>query len=157
YRLAQSDVLQFLQNHFPGQVTINMSVTSQQVFLSTAYTGQLQSVAQMISYPVLRITTNSPVAKQDIAIIQVQLHDAPYLKLASASALNAGDTITAITYPGDADLSNFAALLTPTQSNVNTLNSLLNVSVNTGQITGQKTLQDGTPIYEAGGGIASPG
>jgi hypothetical protein len=105
----------------------------------------------------LRIATYSPVDKQDIAIIQVQLHDAPYLTLASANALNAGDTITAIAYPADADLSSFAALLTPTQSNVNTLNSLLDVSVNTGQITGQKTLQDGTPIYEAGGGIASPG
>lgn len=152
-------VLQYFQAN-PNQVKIDIRVQSQQVFLSTAYIGQVQNIAQVISYPVTRIVVSSPVDKQDTAILQVQAHDVPYLQLAPTSSIKVSDTVTAIAYPSDADVvanGNFTSLLNPSQSDANSINSLLGVSVDTGQITAKKTLPDGTPVYDVGGTIASPG
>jgi len=157
--VSQDAVTQFLQQH-ANSVEIPMQVQSQQVFLSTAYTGQLQDTAQVISYQVVRTVVNSPVDKQDVAIIKVEAQDMPYLSLATASTVNIGDAVTAIAYPADADVvlngGDFTSLTNPTQSDINTINSLLAVSVDAGQITAQKSLSDGTPIYETSG-IGSQG
>jgi S1-C subfamily serine protease len=154
FGVSQSTVMQFLQQHIDS-IEIPMQVQSQQVFLSTAYTGQLQNTAQVTSYQVVRIVVNSPVNKQDVAIIKVEAQDMPYLQLATTSSVNVGDAVTAIAYPADADAvlngGDFTSLLNPTQSDINTINSLLTASVNNGAVTAQKNLSDGTPIYETSG------
>ena len=152
-------ILQFLQNN-PNSITINMQVTAQKVFLSTAYTGDLQSTADVVSYDVTRTVINSPVTQDDTAIIKVEATDMPYLNLAPPNSISVGDQVTAIAYPADADNvlggTDFSALLTPSQSEATTLTSLLDASVNTGQVTAKKNLANGTPVYEAGS-ISSQG
>lgn len=162
YNMTPDSALQILQNQYnQGNVGINIQVQSQKVFLSTTYTGQLQNTAQMISYPLTRVVASSAVDKQDTAIIQIEAHDMPFLNLASNSTINVGDTVTAIGYPADADCvvnnCDFTALLTPGQSDATTLSSLLDLSASSGQITSQKTQQDGTPVSIVGGEIASAG
>ncbi len=139
-----------------GKVAVPTQVTSQRVFLSTSYTGQLQNSAQVQGFDVTRIVANSPVDKQDTAIIKVEATDMPFLKLATASSIKVQDTVTAVAYPGDADTGDFTSLFSPTSTNVNTVNSLLSVSVNSGQVTVQKTFADGTLVYETSG-ISSAG
>jgi S1-C subfamily serine protease len=142
----------FLQLVNENLIRIPTQVMSQKVFLSTAYTGTLTNPAGVTSYDITRIVANSPVDKQDVAIIKVEAHDMPYLQLAPANSVHVQDTITAVAYPADADTGDFTALLSPTSGgNVNNANSLLTASVNTGQVTGQKTFSDGTPVYETSG------
>ncbi|MGH2502093.1 MAG: trypsin-like peptidase domain-containing protein, partial [Ktedonobacterales bacterium] len=102
----------------------------------------------------------------DTAIVRIDTSgitpapDFPYLTLAS-SPVNALDNVTAIAFPADADLalnnSDFTALANVSSSDVNTINSLLSPSVNTGSITKANEIRpDGTLVYEASS-IASNG
>lgn len=154
-----ASVYKFLQNH-PDKVEIQTTIPFEKVFLSTNYTGTLQSASDIISYDVTNVAAHSPVMEQDTAIIKVNAQDVPYLAIAPANSVNVGDTITAIAFPGDADLAlnnaDFTALVDPTQSDLNTLNSLLGASVNTGQVTAKKVRSDGTGVYESNG-ISSQG
>ncbi|WIG59591.1 MAG: hypothetical protein OJF49_002338 [Ktedonobacterales bacterium] len=150
YNVSQDTATTFIQDH-ANQIQLNIQVTGQKAFLSTAYTGQLQNSAQVTGYAVTRIVANSPVDKQDTAIVKVEATNMPYLTLAPASAVHVQDSVTAVAYPGDADTGDFTSLFNPTQSDVNTINSLLSVSVNTGAVTSQKTLSDGTQVYETNG------
>jgi S1-C subfamily serine protease len=153
FNFTQSDAQQFLLNKADaGLIQIPTQIVSQKVFLSTAYTGTLTNPAGVTSYPITRIVANSPVDKQDVAIVKVEAKDMPYLQLAPANSVHLQDTITAVAYPADADTGDFTALLSPTSGgNVNTANSLLTASVNTAQVTSQKTFADGTPVYETSG------
>lgn len=158
--LQTSDVDAFFQQH-ANSLEIVVRQKSQQVFLSTAYTGKLQNPSQVVSYAVTRIVASSPVDKQDTAVIKIEASDMPYLSLAPTSAVSAGDSVTSVGFPGDADevlatSGDFTALLNPGQSDVNTISSLLTASVQTGQVTAQKTLADGTSVYETDG-IANHG
>ena len=148
-------ILQFLQNH-PNQVAIQFSVPFQKVFLSTDYTGALTSTGEVMTYNVSNVVAHSPVAKQDTAIIKVDLSgtsDVPFLNVAAPNSINVGDSVTAIAYPADADLAlnsaDFTALIDPSQSDANTINSLLGPSVNTGQVTKKDVRSDGTDVFEA--------
>ena len=142
----------FLQLVNENLISIPTKVVSQKVFLSTAYTGSLTNPAGVTSYDITRIVANSPVDKQDVAVVKVEAKDMPYLQLAPANSVKVQDTITAVAYPADADTGDFTALLSPSSGgNVNTANSLLTASVNTAQVTGQKTFSDGTPVYETSG------
>lgn len=152
-------VYKFLQSH-PNQVDIQTTTPFEKVFLSTNYTGNLQTASDIISYDVTSVAAQSPVTQQDTAIIKVNAQDVPYLAVAPPNSVNVGDTVTAIAFPGDADLAlnnaDFTALVDPTQSDSNTLNSLLGSSVNTGQVTAKKVRSDGTGVYESNG-ISSQG
>ena len=150
---SQSDAQAiFLELVNQNLISIPTKVVSQKVFLSTAYTGSLTNPAGVTSYDITRIVANSPVDKQDVAVVKVEAKDMPYLQLAPANSVKVQDTITAVAYPADADTGDFTALLSPTSGgNVNTANSLLTASVNTGQVTGQKAFPDGTPVYETSG------
>ena len=142
----------FLQLVNENLISIPTKVVSQKVFLSTAYTGSLTNPAGVTSFDITRIVANSPVDKQDVAVVKVEAKDMPYLQLAPANSVKVQDTITAVAYPADADTGDFTALLSPSSGgNVNTANSLLTASVNTAQVTGQKTFSDGTPVYETSG------
>ena len=143
------------QNRF----SIPTELISQRVFFATTYTGPLQNVSRIMSFGVERIVVSSPhdtfmystfpaMLKEDVAIIKIGAHDLPYLTLASASTIQVQDSVTAVAFPGDADLSNFTELLTPVRSDVNTLNGLLTPTVETGQITAEKTFKNGTLYYE---------
>ncbi|HET8907398.1 MAG TPA: trypsin-like peptidase domain-containing protein, partial [Ktedonobacterales bacterium] len=103
----------FLQLVNQNLIKIPTQVTSQKVFLSTAYTGTLNNPAQVTSYDITRIVANSPVDKQDVAIVKVEAHDMPYLQMAPANSVHVQDTITAVAYPADADTGDFTALLSP--------------------------------------------
>lgn len=137
-------------------LTVQHQIESQNVFLSTAFTGTLQNTAQVTHYAITRIVANSTPDKQDTAIVKVEAHDLPYLTLAPASTIHLQDAVTAVAFPADADLGDFSVLLNPNQSDINTINGLLSSSVNSGQLTAQKTLSDGTLVYETSG-IASQG
>ncbi len=132
-----------------NKLSVPTQVTTQKVFLSTAYTGQLQNSAQVTSYAITRVVTSSPVDKQDTAIVKVEAKDVPFLLLAPGSSVHVQDTVTAVAYPADADTGDFTALLNPTQSDVNTINGLLSPAVNSGQVSGKKTFSDGTLVYQA--------
>ena len=153
FNFTQSDAQQFLLNKADaGLIQIPTQIVSQKVFLSTAYTGTLTNPAGVTSYSITHIVANSAVDKQDVAIVKVEAKDMPYLQLAPANSVHLQDTITAVAYPADADTGDFTALLSPTSGgNVNTANSLLTASVNTAQVTSQKTFADGTPVYETSG------
>ncbi|MGZ3638049.1 MAG: trypsin-like peptidase domain-containing protein [Ktedonobacterales bacterium] len=152
-------VYTFLQNH-PDQVEIQTTIPFQKVFLSTNYTGDLQSAGDIVSFDVTSVAAHSPVTEQDTAIIKVDAQDMPYLIVAPPNSVSVGDTVTAIAFPADADLAlnnaDFTALVDPAQSDLNTLNSLLGASVNTGQVTAKKVRSDGTGVYESNG-ISSQG
>jgi S1-C subfamily serine protease len=134
-----------------SSISVDYKVDSQKAFLSTAYTGQLQNSAQVTGYAITRIVVNSTPDKQDTAIVKVEATDLPFLTLAPANSIHVQDTVTAVAYPADADTGDFTDLINPTQSDVNTINGLLSPSVNSGQITAQKTLSDGTLVYETDG------
>lgn len=145
------------------QYASNMSVSAQvsktMVYLSTSYIGQLQNTAQVVSYQATRIVANSTPDKQDVAIIKIEANDLPFITLNTTSTPNIQDQVTAIAFPGDADYAtsgSFIDLLTPANSDVNTLSGLLSPSVNSGQISSEKTQSDGTLIYEVTG-ISAPG
>src|SRR5579885_340644 len=152
-------ILSVLLNNL-NRVIINMQLVLQKVFLSSAYTVQLFSTGDVQSFDVTRIVTNSAVNQDDTAIIKVEANDMPYLPIAPPNSINVGDQVTAIAYPADADNAlrgaDFTVLADPSQSDANTLNSLLGASVNTGQVTAKKNLANGTPVYEAGS-ISSQG
>jgi len=138
-----------------NQLSFPYKVTKQQVFLSTSYTGPLRNVAQLTSYDVTRIVVNSPPEKQDVAIIKVEADDLPYLALASASSIQVQDSVTAITFPVDTETSSFVDLMDPTHSTPNVLTGLLTPSVETGQVTAEKTQSDGTLVYVTTGFVSS--
>lgn len=142
-----------------NQFSIPTELISQRVFFATTYTGPLQNVSRIMSFGVERFVVSSPhdtfmystfpaMVKEDVAIIKIGAHDLPYLTLASASTIQVQDSVTAVAFPGDADLSDFTELLTPVRSDVNTLNGLLTPTVETGQITAEKTFKNGTLYYE---------
>lgn len=162
---SQSSSLTYLQGH-ASKVSITFQVVFQKAFLSTAYTGLASDTAHIYAFPIASVLASSPVSQQDTAIVQIDTSgispapDFPFLTL-SASPVNALDTVTAIAFPADADLAlntaDFTALANPQASDVNTLNSLLGPSVNSGQITKvNEVRKDGTQVYEAGS-IASNG
>jgi len=165
YNVTEAQALSYLQNN-PSKVTINFQVTFQSAFLSTAYTGNLPDTKHVYYFPITSIVASSPVNKQDTAIVRIDTShispapDFPYLTLAS-SPVNALDNVTAIAFPADADLalnnSDFTTLANVSSSDVNTINSLLSPSVNTGTITKPNEIRpDGTQVYEASS-IASNG
>ena len=158
YNVTADQALHYLQNH-PSSVTINFQVVFQKAFLSTAYTGNLSSVDRVYAFAITSVAASSPVDKQDTAIVRIDTSgitpaaDFPYLRLTSAP-VNPLDNVTAIAYPADADLAlnnaDFTSLADVRSSNVNTINSLLSPSVNTGSITKANEIRpDGTPVYEA--------
>src|SRR5579863_1118235 len=154
YGYTADSWLQYFENH-ADSIQLNLQTTAGYAYLSTAYTGQLQNTAQVTSFQLQRVVASSPIQKQDVSIFKVEANDMPYLTLASAASVNVGDAATAITFPADADYAvvggDAAALLNPSQSDVNTINSLLTPSVQTGQVTATKTQPDGTPVYETSG------
>lgn len=144
---------------YANSVSIQIQKIKTLIYLSTSYTGQLQNVAQITSYTATRIVANSTPDKQDVAVLKIEATDLPFMPVLPTASVNIQDTVTAIAFPGDADYvlnGSFITLLNPLQSDVNTVNSLLSPSVNTGQITAQKTQSDGTLIYEVNG-ISSQG
>ncbi len=147
---ATKEFVQFL--NAGGKIDVPYQVAGQKVFLSTAYTGPVQNVAQVNGYDVTRNTDlpHSTPDKQDVAIVKVEAHDMPFLTLASASSIQVQDSVTAIAFPGDADVDpDFEWLLAPTQSNSKSLNDLLTPSIENGQVTAAgKQLGDGTSVYE---------
>ena len=153
---SANDANQWAQNQLNGN-TLTIQCTNNhytKVFPSVAYTGQLQSAGGVVSFQMSQVVASSPTDKQDTAIIKIDVpHDMPYLTLAPASQISVGETATGLAFPGDADQSDFSVLLNPTGANadVNTLNSLLSPSTDTGQITNQQTLSDGTLVYETSG------
>lgn len=157
YGFASASSAQTIAQNQLNAGTVSLSCQNtpySDVFNSSAYAGPLQSTGALVSYKVAQIVQSSPPGQQDVAIIKVDVpHDMPYLTLAKASDVQTGQSVTAIAYPGDADQSDFSVLLNPSQSNtdVNTLNSLLSPSIDTGQITAQQTLSNGTLTYETSG------
>ena len=158
YNVTADQALQYLQGH-PSSVTIDFQVVFQKAYLSTAYTGNLPSVSHVYAFAITSIAASSPVDKQDTAIVRINTSgitpaaDFPYLRLTSAP-VNALDNVTAIAFPADADLAlnnaDFTSLANVRSSDVNTINSLLSPSVNTGTITKANEIRpDGTPVYEA--------
>lgn len=163
--VTADQALQYLQNN-PSKVTITFTVVFQKAFLSTAYTGPLPDTQHVYAFPIASIVTSSAVDKQDTAIVQIDTRginpgpDFPYLWL-SNRPVSALDNVTAIAFPADADLAlnnaDFTSLANVSGSDVNTINSLLSPSVNTGTITKANEIRpDGTPVYEASS-IASNG
>lgn len=163
--VTSDQALQYLQNN-PSKVTITFTVAFQKAFLSTAYTGNLPDTQHVYAFPIATIVTSSAVDKQDTAIVQIDTRgikpgpDFPYLTL-SNRPVSALDNVTAIAFPSDADLAlnnaDFTSLANVSGSDVNTINSLLSPSVNTGTITKANEIRpDGTPVYEASS-IASTG
>lgn len=163
--VTADQALQYLQNN-PSKVTITFTVAFQKAFLSTAYTGNLPDTQHVYAFPIATIVTSSAVDKQDTAIVQIDTRgikpgpDFPFLSL-SNRPVSALDNVTAIAFPSDADLAlnnaDFTSLANVSGSDVNTINSLLSPSVNTGTITKANEIRpDGTPVYEASS-IASNG
>lgn len=165
YNVTSDQALTYLQAH-PSKVAITFQVAFQKAFLSTAYTGNLPATNHLYAFDVSSIAASSPVDKQDTAIVRIDTSgispapDFPYLQL-SSDPVNLLDSVTAIAFPADADLAlntaDFTALANPGASDINTINSLLSPSVNTGTITKSNEIRpDGTPVYEASS-IASNG
>ncbi len=165
YSVTSDQALQYLQSH-PSHVAITFKVVFQKAFLSTAYTGNLPDTRHVYAFAITSTIASSPVDKQDTAIVRIDTSgispapDFPYLTLASAP-VNALDNVTAIAFPADADLAlnsaDFTSLADVGSSDVNTINSLLSPSVNTGTITKANEIRsDGTLVYEASS-IASNG
>ncbi len=144
---------------YASDMVVTAQVSKTMVYMSTSYIGQLQNTAQVVSYQATRIVANSTPDKQDVAIIKIEASDLPFITLNTTSTPNIQDQVTAIAFPGDADYAtsgSFIDLLTPANSDVNTLSGLLSPSVNSGQISSEKTQSDGTLIYEVTG-ISAPG
>ncbi|HEY7850136.1 MAG TPA: trypsin-like peptidase domain-containing protein, partial [Ktedonobacterales bacterium] len=165
YNVTADQALQYLQAH-PSHVAITFKVIFQKAFLSTAYTGNLPDTKHVYAFAITSTVASSPVGKQDTAIVRIDTSgispapDFPYLSL-SNRPVNALDNVTAIAFPADADLAlnnaDFTSLADVGSSDVNTINSLLSPSVNTGTITKANEIRpDGTPVYEASS-IASNG
>ena len=165
YNATSAQALQYLTDH-PSQVHITFNTEFQKAFLSTAYTGALPDTKHVYAFALAETVVSSPVNAQDIAIVRIDTGgispapDFPYLTL-SDRPVNPLDNVTAIAFPADADLalntSDFTALADVGSSDVNTINSLLSPSVNTGTITKANEVRtDGTLVYEASS-IASNG
>ncbi|HEX8730509.1 MAG TPA: trypsin-like peptidase domain-containing protein [Ktedonobacterales bacterium] len=165
FNTTAGQALTYLQNN-PAKVSITFQVVFQKAFLSTAYTGNLPDTRHIYAFPITSTLASSQVSKQDTAIVKIDTSgikpapDFPYLTLAN-SPVSALDPVTAIAFPADADLAlnntDFTALANPGSSDVNTINSLLSPSVNSGAITKANEVRpDGTLVYEANS-IASNG
>lgn len=166
YSVTADQAQQYFTSH-PTKVAIDFKVTFQSAFLSTAYTDNLPETGHIYAFAIKSIAANSSVDKQDTAIARIDTTgispapDFPYLTL-SSGPVNALDTVTAIAFPADADLAlnnnaDFTALAAASSSDVNTINSLLSSSVNSGTITKANEIRsDGTLVYEASS-IASNG
>ncbi|HET9111216.1 MAG TPA: trypsin-like peptidase domain-containing protein [Ktedonobacterales bacterium] len=165
YNVTSDQALHYLTSH-PSKVRITFNTVFQKAFLSTAYTGNLPDTKHVYAFALAETVASSPVDAQDTAIVRIDTGgispapDFPYLTL-SERQVNPLDNVTAIAFPADADLalnkSDFTALADVTSSDVNTINSLLSVSVNTGAITKANEVRgDGTLVYEASS-IASNG
>ncbi len=165
YNVTADQALQYLTSH-PSKVQITFNTVFQKAFLSTAYTGALPDTKHVYAFAIASTVASSPVDAQDTAIVRIDTGgispapDFPYLTLSERS-VNPLDNVTAIAFPADADLalnnSDFTALADVGSSDVNTINSLLSPSVNTGAITkANEVRKDGTLVYEASS-IASNG
>jgi S1-C subfamily serine protease len=146
--LTKTNVQEFF-DQFRSSIHVVISVRGQWAFLSTSYTGIMQNISQVAKYSVTRIAANS--TQQDVAIIKIELGEAtsaPYLTFAPGNSIRVQDDVTAIAFPGDADTADFSQLISSTSKDINNINSLLSPSVNSGHISGQKTLEDGTQVYE---------
>ncbi len=165
YNATSDQALTYFQNH-PSHVSIDFKLAFQKAFLSTAYTDNLPDTSHLYAFAITSIAASSPVDKQDTAIVRIDTSgikpapDFPYLTLAD-SQVNALDNVTAIAFPADADLAinnvDFTALVDASSNDINTINSLLSPSVNSGAITKANEIRpDGTPVYEASS-IASNG
>lgn len=165
YNVTADQALQYLTSH-PSKTHITFNTEFQKAFLSTAYTGNLPDTKHVYAFALADTVASSPVGAQDTAIVQIDTAgispapDFPYLWL-SNRPVNALDNVTAIAFPADADFAlnnaDFTSLADVGSSDVNTINSLLSPSVNTGTITKANEIRsDGTLVYEASS-IASNG
>jgi S1-C subfamily serine protease len=80
-----------------------------EVYLSTDYTGQLNattlaSTPDSMHAPVDKIEGESPVAKNDIAIVHVNMENTPSIPLGDSSAVAEQDNLTIIGFPGNGDI-----------------------------------------------------
>jgi hypothetical protein len=140
---------------------LNVPITVKSAaYLSTAYWGHLSDDAQSsrssLMFPVTRIAAQSPVLKDDVAIVKIEAQDLPNLTLAPAGSTHAQDSVTAIAFPGDADVgdgpydkANDLPLFDPSKGNALQFNNLLTPTVEDGQIIAVKQLANGMPDYEA--------
>lgn len=134
-------------------------LTSPTVYLSTEYLGpSLQHVTRL---PVTRIVASSPFFSesdnkgQDVAIVQVQANDMPYVTLAPSADISS--PVTALGFPGDADVnSDFLGVLEAAAPDLTSATGLLTPSESGGTIQAEKPMPNGTMIYETAG-ISFPG
>lgn len=141
YGLQAADVSLFLQQH-QSQLEIDFLTVNQTVFLSTAFTGPLQSIDQVISYPVARIVAHTPIDQQDVAIIKVEARDMPNLPLALDKTLDVGAHVTSLAFPAQTEIPNSTrvrdastCLFMLSTCDLDTVNRSLTLTQEEGQIT----------------------
>jgi S1-C subfamily serine protease len=141
------------------RIQVPTEVVKRTAFLSTAYIGPVRDVAEVrdsqTALPITRVVASSPVDKQDVAIVKVEGHDLPNVRLAPSSSVQVEDSVTAIAFPADADVGSgvddqpdFGLLLDPQPGNEAQLDNLLTPTVESGQIIARKHLADGTLVYQ---------
>ncbi|HEX6817696.1 MAG TPA: serine protease, partial [Ktedonobacterales bacterium] len=149
----------FQESQQAGQIQFDIHVTQLTAFLSTAYIGAVRDATQVgdpqVALPVTRVVASSPVEKQDVAIVKVEGHDLPNVRIAPTGSVHVQDRVSAIAFPADADVGSdrfvdgdFTHLLNPQQGEEAELTDLLTPTVEGGQIIAIKRLADGTSYYQ---------
>lgn len=126
--------------------TTNYGAASSEVYLSTAYAGQLsgtkiEGLPSSVRVPVDRIEQQSSFNAKDVAIIHVKgMDNMPSIQLGDSDGVQEQDTLTIIGFPGNGDISN---------SPIDFLTS----SINKIYVSALKTTDAGAPVIQVGGNV----
>lgn len=121
------------------------SSKSSEVYLSTAYTGDLnattlQTVPAAIHQAVDSVEAESPFSREDVAIVHAPFSDMASVPLGDSSQVQPLDDLTIVGFPGNGDVSdNPTNLLTP--------------SVNKVTVSSLKASDIGVPLTQVGGNV----
>ena len=101
-------------------------------WLDTSYVGSYSgsSVTSIQTYPVT-IKAESPVDKNDVAIVHINLDDTPVVSVGDSGTVSPTDILTIIGYPGNGDLGTTISSENP--------NNFLNESINNVTVSALKT------------------
>jgi serine protease Do len=143
-QVSATDVVQELTS---GQLQSNTTYDppTSRAYLSTDYVGtftatDLNSVPSNLMAPVDTIRAYSPSDQEDVAIVHVPMTDTPSVALGNSDNVQVQDQLTAIGFPGNADVSEKPQ-------------NFLASSVSLVYVSSKKTSDNGAPLIQISGNI----
>ncbi len=128
-----------------GLYSATFSQPQIRVWLDTSYVGSYsESTISAAKYLAGTVTAESPLTRNDLAILHISMDDTPSIALGDSNGVSPTDNLTIIGYPANGDVNHFDA---PKP------NDFFDESINQLYVSAIKTNDNGAPLIQVGGNV----